>query len=154
MGSGRRTVVEMQELQVYKCLVCDTTVEVLDACGLELVCCGPPMVLMQEKMARSGHHPHAILFERNGHTVKVKVGNPSHPTDKHHRIAWIELLADGCCLRRTLKPNAPAEATFHTQGRRLRARFFCTQHGLWSSSPSLAQAPSCEETFEVAGAVA
>jgi len=37
--------------QVYRCNVCGNIVEILRAGGGELVCCGQPMELLQEKTA-------------------------------------------------------------------------------------------------------
>ncbi len=124
----------MRGLQVYKCLVCDSVVEVLDACGVELVCCGPPMELMPEQSASIGRGRHGLQISRTAGSVHVTVGCPRHPSGRHDRIAWIELLADGMVRRRLLAAGERPEATFATTARDMTIRYYCTSHGLWSWS--------------------
>ncbi|MHC1564278.1 MAG: desulfoferrodoxin FeS4 iron-binding domain-containing protein, partial [Candidatus Hecatellaceae archaeon] len=79
--------------QVYRCNVCGNMVEVLHAGKGELVCCGQPMELLQEKTEEAGKEKHVPMIERTEAEVKVKVGSVPHPMEENHFIEWIELLA-------------------------------------------------------------
>jgi len=121
--------------KILKCPVCDTVVEVLDSCGLELTCCGPEMVPLSEKIAIPTE-PHAMIVERWGDEVKVRVGNVAHDMDDDHRIVWIEVAAGGQCCREFLSPGEPPEAVFSVSGEDLVARAYCSAHGLYRSVDS------------------
>ncbi|GAI26196.1 unnamed protein product, partial [marine sediment metagenome] len=58
--------------QVYRCNVCGNIVEVLHAGKGELVCCGQPMELLQEKTADVGLEKHVPVVETTDRGIKVK----------------------------------------------------------------------------------
>lgn len=119
--------------KLFKCPVCDTVIEILDHCGLEITCCGPEMIELTEKTC-TVRKPHALVTERAGGMVKVRVGNPPHPMDDDHYIAWIELVSDGQSCRRFLSPGEPPEAVFSFNKDQCTVRAYCNAHGLWRSS--------------------
>ena len=54
--------------------------------------------------------------------------------DEDHYIAVIELIADGQVHKQYLNPGDKPEATFKIpEATDLKAREFCTIHGLWQS---------------------
>lgn len=125
-----------KQTHIYKCPVCDTVVEVLEPCGLELVCCGPQMVKLREKVC-GPTAPHALLVERHGDGVRVRVGNPTHPMERDHQIIWIEISAAGMCYRQFLRPGQKPEAHFSISTQQpIVARVYCNAHGLWRSADS------------------
>ena len=84
-----------EKLQIYKCNVCGNIIEVLHGGIGELVCCGKPMELLDEKTADTGKEKHVPVIEKIDGGYKVKVGSVPHPMEENHYIEWIELLADG-----------------------------------------------------------
>ncbi|KYH39122.1 MAG: hypothetical protein AYL30_001510 [Candidatus Hecatellales archaeon B24] len=125
----------MTELkQVYRCNVCGNIVEVLHAGKGELVCCGQPMELLQEKTEEAGKEKHVPVIERTEAEVKVKVSSISHPMEENHFIEWVELLADGRVYRKFLKPGDLPEAEFQVKAEKVEAREYCSVHGLWKTS--------------------
>jgi superoxide reductase len=118
-------------LQVYKCNICGNIVEVLHGGDGELVCCGEPMELLEEKTADASTEKHVPVIEKVDSGYKVKVGSVPHPMEQKHYIEWIELLADGKAYRQFLKPGIPAEAVFHVEADDVSAREHCNVHGLW-----------------------
>lgn len=118
-------------LQVYKCSVCGNIVEVVHVGGGELVCCGKPMELLEEKTADASTEKHVPVVEKTASGYKVKVGSVPHPMEEKHYIEWIELVADGKAYRQFLKPGTPAEAEFCVQAEKVSARELCNVHGLW-----------------------
>ena len=107
-----------EKLQVYKCEACGNIVEVLHGGEGELVCCGDPMKLLDEKTADG---------------YKVAVGSVPHPMEEKHYIEWIELLADGVAYRAFLSPGQKPEATFSIKAAKVSAREHCNIHGMWKS---------------------
>ena len=120
-----------KKLQIYKCTVCGNIVEVLHAGAGELVCCGKPMELLDEKTADTGKEKHVPVVERVEGGVKVKVGSVGHPMEPQHYIEWIEINADGKLYRRFLKPIDQPEAVFNIDAESVTAREHCSVHGLW-----------------------
>ena len=121
------------KMQVYKCELCGNIVEVLHAGDGALVCCGKPMVLMEEKTADSSTEKHVPYIERKDNGYLVKVGqNTAHPMQEEHYIEWIELIIDGVVYRKFLSPSDAPEAFFEVaSGSEVSAREYCNLHGLW-----------------------
>ena len=122
-----------EQKQIYKCNVCGNIVEVLYAGAGRLVCCGQPMELLKEKTGDVGQEKHVPVVEKTESGVKVKVGSVSHPMEETHYIEWIEIVADGEVYRKFLKPGDKPEAEFKTRAERIKAREYCSIHGLWGS---------------------
>ncbi|MEA1993733.1 MAG: desulfoferrodoxin [Euryarchaeota archaeon] len=125
----------MTELkQVYKCNICGNIVEVLHTGAGELVCCGEPMELLEEKAEDSSTEKHVPYIEETERGVLVKVGqNQDHPMKEKHYIEWIEIIAEGMSYRKFLKPGDRPEAEFETKAEKIEAREYCSIHGLWRS---------------------
>lgn len=122
-----------KKYQVYKCNVCGNIVEVLDAGNGELVCCGKPMNLLDEKTADKSTEKHVPVIEKTSSGYKVTVGSTLHPMEEKHYIEWIELTADGIRYKKFLKPGDPPSAEFSLSASTVSAREYCNVHGLWKS---------------------
>lgn len=120
-----------KKLEVYKCTVCGNIVEVLHGGDGELVCCGQPMQLLEEKTADAAKEKHVPVIEKIDGGYKVKVGSVPHPMLPEHFIEWIELLADGKAYRQFLEPGMAPEANFCVKAGSVTAREHCNVHGLW-----------------------
>ena len=122
-----------ERFEVYKCEVCGNIVEVLHGSFGELVCCGKPMVKLDEKTADTSTEKHVPFVKREGNKYIVKVGeNTAHPMEEKHFIEWIELTVDGTVYKQFLKPGDAPEAVFEVaEGKEVSAREFCNIHGLW-----------------------
>jgi len=121
-----------KQLEVYKCELCGNIVEVLHGGGGELVCCGEPMKLYEEKTADAATEKHVPVIEKVEGGIKVTVGSVPHPMTDEHCIEWIELLADGKAYRQFLKPGDAPEALFPVVAEGVSARELCNVHGLWT----------------------
>jgi superoxide reductase len=120
-----------EKLQVYKCSVCGNIVEVLHGGVGELVCCGKPMELLDEKTADAKTEKHVPVIDKIEGGYKVKVGSVPHPMEEGHYIEWIELLAEGKAYQQFLKPGDAPEAQFCVEADTITAREHCNIHGLW-----------------------
>ena len=120
-----------QRLQIYKCAVCGNIVEVIYGSTGELVCCGQPMELLDEKTADAATEKHVPVIEKIDGGYKVTVGSTLHPMEEKHYIEWIEILADGKAYRQFLNPGDAPEAIFGVEADTITAREHCNIHGLW-----------------------
>ena len=99
----------------------------------QLVCCGEPMELLEERGKDEGSEKHVPVVEKTDTDVNVRVGSVPHPMDDAHYIEWIEITEDGNNYRRFLKPGDEPEAVFETKGATVKARAYCNVRGLWKS---------------------
>ncbi|MFC1505425.1 desulfoferrodoxin, partial [Thermodesulfobacteriota bacterium] len=97
----------------------------------ELVCCGQPMVLLQENTVDAAKEKHVPVVEKIDGGFKVSVGSVPHPMEEKHYIEWIELVADGKAYIQFLNPGDVPEAVFMIDAASATAREFCNLHGLW-----------------------
>lgn len=121
------------KLEVYKCEVCGNIVEVVHEGAGALVCCGKPMVKLEENTTDAAVEKHVPVIEKREDGYFVKVGSVEHPMEETHYIEWIELIADGRAYRAFLKPGDKPEAFFEVQAEEITAREFCNLHGLWKA---------------------
>jgi len=119
--------------QVYRCEKCGNIVEVLNAGGGTLVCCGADMTLLVENTVDASKEKHVPVIERTADGIKVKVGAVPHPMEDKHFIMWIELIADGKVYRQFLTLGSAPEAFFPVSAGNVTAREYCNLHGLWKS---------------------
>jgi len=122
----------IQKGQVYKCNICGNIVEVLYAGGGQLVCCGQPMQLLEEKTQDEGKEKHVPVIEEQSQGIKVKVGSIPHPMEEAHYIQWIEVITQNGSFIKYLKPGQAPEAEFPVFKQEILAvREYCNLHGLW-----------------------
>ena len=128
-----------QKNQIYKCEICGNIVEVLHTGAGELVCCGQPMRLLEEKTKDEGQEKHLPVIEelpakmcRGKDGVRIKIGETEHPMEEDHYIEWIEIITeDGKRGKKFLEPGEKAEVEFYTRIKVIGARAYCNIHGLW-----------------------
>lgn len=119
--------------QIYKCDACGIIVEVLHGGESALVCCGADMNLFQEKASDDGKEKHVPVFEIMGNDIKVKVGSKPHPMEDNHYIEWIEIIDKDKTYRHYLSPGQRPETIFKSHDHGIKAREYCSVHGLWAS---------------------
>ena len=118
---------------IYKCDICGNVVSVLEAHAGELVCCGQPMNLLEEKTAeQEGKEKHVPVVESFEGGIRVKVGSIPHPMEEKHFIEWIEATDEnGKITKVFLNPGEKPEVEFEFEPTSTRA--YCNLHGLWKS---------------------
>ena len=119
-----------KKLEIYKCDICGSIVEVLHD-GARLVCCNHPMEYLDEKTADFATEKHVPVIEKIDGGYKVTVGSTLHPMEEKHYIEWIELLANSRVYRQFLKSGDVPEAIFKIDAESVSAREYCNVHGLW-----------------------
>jgi len=118
-------------LQIYKCKVCGTIVQVFKPGRPSLVHCGQPMELLVEKTEDEGREKHVPVIEKIDGGYKVKVGSVAHPMIDSHWIMGIQLIGEGSVCSKALEPGDEPEAIFMTDAEEVTARAYCNLHGLW-----------------------
>ncbi|MFA5248319.1 MAG: desulfoferrodoxin [Patescibacteria group bacterium] len=116
---------------IYKCSICGNIVEVLFAGAGQLICCGQPMDLLDEKIADEGKEKHVPVIEKTTDGCLIKIGSIPHPMEDAHYIQWIEAETEKGVCKKFLKSGEPAE--MKVCGEVKSARTYCNVHGLWKS---------------------
>ncbi|MFA5382305.1 MAG: desulfoferrodoxin [Candidatus Micrarchaeia archaeon] len=119
--------------EIYKCNICGNITEVLHTGIGQLVCCGKPMELLEEKIKDQGLEKHIPIIEKIENGIKVKIGEIEHPMEENHYIEWIEIIADNKIYRKYLKPKEKPEVEFYIKTENIIARTYCNIHGLWKA---------------------
>lgn len=119
--------------QIYKCDVCGNIVEVLNAGGGNLVCCGQAMRALAENAVDASKEKHVPVIAKTAEGYTVTVGAVAHPMEEKHYIQWIELVADGISYKKFLKPGDVPVAVFAVKAASVSAREYCNLHGLWKA---------------------
>lgn len=122
-----------KKLEIYRCNVCGNIIEVFQAGGGTLVCCGEDMQLLSENTVDASKEKHVPVIEKGDGKVTVKVGSVPHPMEEAHFIQWIEVIDGDRILRQELKPGQAPEATFCVSGTSVVAREYCNLHGHWKA---------------------
>jgi superoxide reductase len=122
-----------KRLQIYKCEICGNIVEMLHEGKGELVCCGKPMKLMEEKTAEAAVEKHVPVIEKTAGGIKITVGSVPHPMKDEHYIEWVQVIAGGNAYRIFLKPGGAPGGVFKTDLGDVKAREYCNVHELWRS---------------------
>jgi superoxide reductase len=132
--SGGQTMAT--KLQVYKCEMCGSIVEVMHAGAGMLACCNQSMALLTENTTDAAQEKHVPVIEKVAGGFKVTVGSVAHPMQDEHYIEWIELLADGKSYTQFLNPGDEPTATFQVEASSVTAREYCNLHGHWAAKGS------------------
>lgn len=120
-------------LQVYRCEKCGNIVKVVRGGVGDLVCCGQPMILEQEKMTDQGNEKHVPVIEKTANGILVKVGATAHPMLPEHHIEWIEVRYQDKLYVKKLEAGEKPEAEFCVPDVNVKAREYCNVHGLWTN---------------------
>ena len=123
------------ELKFFKCEHCGNIIEMVEDKGVPVVCCGQRMTELVAGTSDGVREKHVPVYEVNGNTVHVKVGEVAHPMIPEHYIEWIALQTKNGVQRKELKPGEKPEANFALcDGDEVVAVYaYCNLHGLWKA---------------------
>ncbi len=99
----------------------------------ELVCCGQPMTIQQEKTQDVGQEKHVPVVEKTESGIKVKIGEIPHPMEENHYIEWIEVITPTNTYKKFLNPGEAPEAKLCIKEQISLVREYCNIHGLWQA---------------------
>jgi len=119
-------------MEIYKCEKCGNIVEMVHGGPGELVCCGVPMIKMEENTVDAAVEKHIPVVEKITDGIRLKVGSVPHPMIDAHYIEWIEVQNGPWVNRKHLIPGDKPEAEFYVKNNdKLQIRAYCNIHGLW-----------------------
>lgn len=122
-------------LKLYKCAHCGNIVEMVEDHGVNPVCCGEAMKLLNPNTTDAATEKHVPVVEIEGNKVSVKVGSVEHPMMPEHHIAYIFLETNFGVHRANLDPAGKPEAQFVlAEGEKAAAAYeYCNLHGFWKA---------------------
>lgn len=118
---------------IYKCQSCGHVIKIVHAGMGNLVCCGKPMIRMEEKTADVGSEKHVPVVEKTANGILVRVGSVPHPMLPEHHIEWIEVRDGDNVYVKGLHPAEKPEAEFCVANTEVKVREYCNVHGLWTN---------------------
>lgn len=123
------------ELKFFRCEHCGNIIEMIEDKGVPVVCCGQIMTELVAGTSDGAREKHVPVYEVNGNSVLIKVGEVAHPMIPEHYIQWIVLQTKNGVQRRELKPGEKPEASFALcEGDEVVAAYtYCNLHGLWKA---------------------
>lgn len=122
----------MAEVKFYRCNHCGNIIAVVRDGGVDPVCCGETMQLLEAGSTDAAVEKHVPVVSRDGDDVVVRVGSVDHPMLEEHYIQWIAVACDGCLSIRRLTPGSEPQARFAVgAGVPVSVYEYCNLHGLW-----------------------
>ncbi len=123
---------KMTNIKFYICKHCGNIVEMVNDSGVNPVCCGEKMTVLDAGTVEASREKHIPEAEIIGNTVKVTVGSVLHPMTEEHSILWAELVTDKGVQRKTLETGKEPTVTFALADEKPIAVYaYCNLHGLW-----------------------
>lgn len=123
------------EIKFYKCMHCgNIAVKVVDS-GVDLVCCGEPMVELVADTQDAVLEKHVPAVSVDGNKISVNVGSVDHPMTDEHYIQFICLLKDSGYDIHPLTPTSAPHSEFviGENEKPIAVYEYCNLHGLWKT---------------------
>lgn len=123
----------MPEKKFLFCKHCGNMVGMIRDSGVEIICCGEPMIVLTANTEDASKEKHVPVISVEGNQVSVRIGSDDHPMIAAHYIDWIYLLTEQGGQRKDLKVDGPPAADFAltAEDKPLAAYAYCNLHGLW-----------------------
>lgn len=121
-------------MKFYLCKHCKNLVAMVNDSGVNPVCCGEKMTLLDPGTVDASVEKHTPAVTVEGSLVKVVVGSVEHPMADEHYIEWIYL--ETCCggQIKYLEPGKEPKTSFELNGQKPVAVYaYCNLHGLWKT---------------------
>ena len=120
-------------LKFFKCEVCKNIIVKLADSGVPVSCCGKAMKELVPGETDGAFEKHVPAVECEGNTVKVKVGEVTHPMLEEHFIQFIVLeTKNGFEVKYLKAGDEPAAEFVIAAGDKAVAAYeYCNLHGLW-----------------------
>lgn len=124
-----------EQPKFYKCKECGKIIDIIEDTGVETICCGKPMTVMEPNTVEASTEKHLPVAEIDGDTITVRIGAVEHPMVDEHFIKWISVISANRVQRVYLAPHQKPEAVFHVpETGEVYIYEFCNIHGLWKTT--------------------
>ena len=123
------------KVRFFVCNHCGNIIAMVNDCGVPVKCCGENMQEIFPGTSEGAQEKHIPVYEINGETVKVSVGEIEHPMTPEHYIDWVCVETEDGFQLKKLKLNEVPKISFSiSKGDSIKAVYaFCNQHSLWKS---------------------
>ncbi len=126
------------DVKFLRCEKCGSTITFLTGNGDNVKCCGDEMSELHAKNTEGAGEKHLPKVSRHEGTVRVDVGEISHPMEDQHLIEWIYLQTKRGGQFVRLKAGQEPRATFGVSGEEpadepVAVYAYCNEHGLWKT---------------------
>ena len=124
----------MKSEKFYTCRTCGNLVNVINASGVPMMCCGKPMEALEPNTVEASGEKHIPAVTVEEGAVHVMIGSVEHPMVDVHYIEWGDLQTENGGQRINLKPNQEPKVTFLLGNEKPVAVYaYCNLHGLWKT---------------------
>ena len=124
----------MKNEKFYICRTCGNLVNVINASGVPMMCCGKPMEALEPNTVEASGEKHIPAVTVEEGAVHVMIGSVEHPMVDVHYIEWVYLQTENGGQRINLKPNQEPKVTFLLGNEKPVALYaYCYLHGLWKT---------------------
>ncbi|MDR1905784.1 MAG: hypothetical protein LBQ27_02565 [Clostridiales bacterium] len=124
-----------RRFDIYKCVNCESVIEIEEPHDCTLKCGNAPMTLMTTKNHTGDAEVHIPIITATENGYLVKVSALPHPMTNAHYIEFIELNADGRRYKTYLSPSDEPQYEFPISiARAVSARIYCNLHGVWEKT--------------------
>ncbi|MBQ1189428.1 MAG: desulfoferrodoxin [Lachnospiraceae bacterium] len=124
----------MKNEKFYICRTCGNLVNVINASGVPMMCCGKPMEALEPNTVEASGEKHIPAVTVEEGAVHVMIGSVEHPMVDVHYIEWVYLQTENGGQRINLKPNQEPKVTFLLGNEKPVAVYaYCNLHGLWKT---------------------
>ena len=121
------------EREFYRCTHCGNIIGFIENSGVDIICCGEPMVKLVPNTTDAAQEKHVPVFEITDNKIKVTVGSTPHPMTEEHHISWIVLAQGNKTTRVKLPVTGAPEAEFYLDSDEPVTIYeYCNLHGLWA----------------------
>lgn len=119
---------------IFRCKHCGNIIIHLYNSGVNVVCCGEEMELLEPNKIEASNEKHIPMVESKDNEVIVTVGSISHPMTEEHYIEWILLKTDKNIYVNYLNQFDEPKTTFLTNEKVQEVYCYCNLHGLWKNN--------------------
>ena len=124
----------MKNEKFYICRTCGNLVNVINASGVPMMCCGKPIEALEPNTVEASGEKHIPAVTVEEGAVHVMIGSVEHPMVDVHYIEWVYLQTENGGQRIHLKPNQEPKVTFLLGTEKPVAEYaYCNLHGLWKT---------------------
>lgn len=104
-------------------------------CDAPIKCCGEKMQEIIPGTSDGAQEKHVPVYNVNGETVTVSVGEIEHPMTPEHYIEWVCMESENGIQLKKLKPNTSPQVSFSlSKDDKVKAVYaFCNLHSLWKA---------------------
>lgn len=125
----------MADVKFWYCTHCGNLFYTVEDGGVNPVCCGEPMVLLEANSTDAAGEKHVPVVTNDGERIEVNVGEIDHPMLDEHSIKWVAVVAEnGDVQLRYLHPGMAPNVVFSSRDIKCGTAYaYCDLHGLWKT---------------------